>query len=82
MKYRICKNGNGKYKIEYKRRWTLCWFDFKKKPSWSRHFHTVIFNTIEKAEKEIVFEKKKNELKRKSHENDTRNKTWSCMGEY
>ena len=80
MKYRICENRNGKYKVQYKRRWTLCWFNLKK--SYGRSYIIKIFDTIEHAEKGVVREKKRVALKRKKYENKTRSNTWSCMGEY
>lgn len=82
MKYRICKNGNDKYKIRYKRRWTLWWFDLEDLSYKSRKWKVVLFDTIEEAEKRVLKEKKCNVLKRERHEKETRNNIWSCMGEY
>lgn len=83
MKYRICQNGNGKYKIQYKSGWFL-WFDLEKLSYKSRRnkWQVLMFDTIEEAEKRIVLQKKSDALKRERHENKNRSKTWSCMGEY
>lgn len=77
MKYRICKNMNGNYKIQYKFIW---WKNLTE--GYGRGLRTVTFDTLEEAEKRILYEKKKVIAKKKDEEKKTRANNWSCMGEY
>lgn len=83
MKFRICENGVGKFKIQ-KRNWILCvpyWLDVTRFVSVrvpSQHWrHMTTFNTKEEAEKYIVYLRQKKK-KKKVRPQDV----WHCLGEY
>ncbi len=74
MKYRICKNGYDKYKIEYKYGCSFRWNPLQR----LRKGKMLRFTSMEEAEKQILYEKRKDKIKA-----DNRKKAeWACMGEY
>jgi len=71
VKYRICKNKNNKYKIQYRQ--PFCWVDVAQHKKGSLHTFPHLHDSLSEAKEEINTRRTIDELN---------NNDWQCQGEY